>query len=60
MEMTSLTWRKSTYSSATSPNCVEIGVSVGRVLVRDTKDVGTGPVLELPAQVWGMFADVLK
>jgi len=32
-------WFKSSYSSNDGPDCVEVAVSAGAVLVRDSKDV---------------------
>lgn len=48
-------WRKSSRSSANGGECVEVGDTAGRVLVRDTKDQGAGPVLEMPPKAWGRF-----
>lgn len=59
MEVTdSVTWRKSTYSSGGANNCVEVGAAAG-VLVRDTKDNGTGPVLGFTATAWTEFLSSL-
>jgi Domain of unknown function (DUF397) len=52
-------WRKSSYSGGQGGNCVEIGDSDSRVLVRDTKD-RTGPTLRFSADVWRRFADRVK
>jgi hypothetical protein len=52
-------WRKSSYSSTTGGNCVEVA-SHGGVLVRDTNDNGTGPVLSIPAAAWSRFIDSIR
>lgn len=54
-----MTWRKSTYSGGASNNCVEVGSDSG-VLVRDTKDSGTGPVLAFAPATWSDFLATLK
>jgi hypothetical protein len=40
-------WRKSSYSDNGGTGCVEAGHAPGAVLIRDTKDEGTGPVLRV-------------
>jgi hypothetical protein len=52
-------WRKSTYSTSNGGNCVEVG-NADRVLVRDTKQAGTGPVLRFTPDAWRRFADRVK
>ncbi|HZI72425.1 MAG TPA: DUF397 domain-containing protein [Gemmatimonadales bacterium] len=52
------TWRTSSYSG--QGNCVELADRGGRVLVRDTKQAGTGPVLAFSAPAWRRFARELK
>lgn len=59
MENNSRTWRKSTYSGATSGNCVEVGGVVDQVLVRDTRDRETF-TLCVSAQAWQAFTKTLK
>jgi hypothetical protein len=50
--MNQLTWVKSTYSTGTSANCVEIvTLPAGSRAVRDSKDPA-GPVLVLTAAQW--------
>ncbi|MFI5619507.1 DUF397 domain-containing protein [Streptomyces sp. NPDC051567] len=50
-----LTWRKSTYSSAAGDNCVEwspaCAAATGTVPVRDSK-LTDGPVLTVAATAW--------
>ena len=58
MKDSALNWVKSSYSS--SGNCVEVADSGSRVLVRDTKDAATGPVLRFSPRAWRTFARDLK
>jgi Domain of unknown function (DUF397) len=53
-------WRKSSYSGGQGGNCVEVAGDSRRVLVRDTAQAGTGPVLGFSAQAWRRFADQVK
>jgi hypothetical protein len=52
-------WRKSSYSG-NSGNCVEIASAPGRVVVRDTKDNGTGPVLRISPADWSRFTSGIR
>jgi len=52
------TWRTSSYSG--QGNCVELADQGGRVLVRDTKQAGAGPVLAFSTPAWRRFARELK
>ncbi|MEU8683115.1 DUF397 domain-containing protein [Streptomyces sp. NPDC048611] len=55
------TWHKSSYSSASSDNCVEVADNlVTAVLVRDTKQNGQGPVLAVSPSAWAAFTDFAK
>jgi hypothetical protein len=45
-------WRKSSYSGNGGAECVEAGHIPGAVLVRDTTQHGTGPVLRLTSADW--------
>lgn len=47
-------WRKSTRSN-NGTNCVEVDFTATRVLMRDTKDHGTGPVIGFTADQWATF-----
>ncbi|MGH3969290.1 MAG: DUF397 domain-containing protein [Mycobacterium sp.] len=47
-------WRKSSYSGATTQNCVEVGNSLGVVLVRDSKSSAT-PALRFDGDAWAEF-----
>jgi Domain of unknown function (DUF397) len=53
-------WRKSSYSGGQGGNCVEVAGDRRRVLVRDTRQAGSGPVLRFSAQAWRRFADQVK
>lgn len=54
--MGELVWRKSTFSSEGSANCVETAFTGdGEVLVRDTKDKGEGPILRFTLAEWDAF-----
>jgi hypothetical protein len=53
-------WRKSSYSANGGQNCVEAGHALGRVLVRDTKDNGTGPVLRITPADWTRLVKSVK
>jgi hypothetical protein len=53
-------WRKSSYSGNGGSDCVEVGNDARRVLVRDTKDHGQGPVLRFSPEAWRRFADRVK
>ena len=53
-------WRKSSYSGGQGGNCVEVAGDGRRVLVRDTRQAGTGPVLGFSAQAWRRFAGQVK
>lgn len=50
-----VSWRKSTYSGGSGGNCVELASQGGQVLVRDTKQAGTGPELTFSASAWRRF-----
>ncbi|MFH8571263.1 DUF397 domain-containing protein [Streptomyces sp. NPDC017993] len=53
-------WRKSSYSSAASDNCIEVVDDLpGVVPVRDSKDP-LGPVLVVPAAGWTAFVEGVK
>jgi Domain of unknown function (DUF397) len=54
---TSLTWRKSSYSSSNS-NCVEVAVTGPSIAVRHSKDP-LGPVLVFGAGEWRAFVTMI-
>jgi hypothetical protein len=56
IDLAGVVWRKSSYSNANGGDCVEVaGVPGGGRLVRDTKDVGRGPILRFPEGEWRAF-----
>jgi len=59
MENLDLQWRKSTYSD-NGGDCVQAANRNGRVLVRDTKQHGYGPVLAFSADAWRAFTKRVK
>ncbi|HEV2256819.1 MAG TPA: DUF397 domain-containing protein [Streptosporangiaceae bacterium] len=58
MEITDLTWRKSSHSGGNGGSCVEVA-NTDEVLVRDTQD-RNGPVLRFTPDMWRRFADQVK
>jgi len=49
-------WRKASYSGNGGGNCVEVGQDAdGTILVRDTKDSGTGRVHRISSADWRTF-----
>jgi hypothetical protein len=52
-------WRKSSYSGGSTGNCVEVAGN-GAILVRDTKDNGTGPVLRVFPADWTRFVKSVR
>ena len=46
-------WRKSSLS--TTNGCVEVAFVGDRIAVRDSKQLGQGPVLEFTAAEWAAF-----
>jgi hypothetical protein len=60
VEETDLKWRKASYSSNGGATCVEVAEHADRVLVRDTKDHGHGPVLRFSPDAWRRFTGRVK
>jgi hypothetical protein len=56
----SATWRTSSFSGSNGGNCLESASVAGAVLVRDTKNGGTGPVLRFTPAAWTAFVDQAK
>jgi hypothetical protein len=52
-------WRKSSYSSASSDNCVEAAAAARTVAVRDSKDP-CGPRLAVPVGSWAAFTQRIR
>jgi len=58
--MNNLTWVKSSYSSGSGDNCVEVAaLPEGGFAVRDSKDM-KGPVLDFTANEWRTFVRDVK
>ncbi|MGA5563970.1 DUF397 domain-containing protein [Streptomyces platensis] len=53
-------WHKSSYSSANPDNCIEIADNQPRILIRDTKHEGRGPVLTATPAAWSAFTAFAK
>jgi len=53
-------WRKSSHSDNGGSTCVEAGHVPGVVLVRDTTQHGSGPVLRVTPADWGRFTATLR
>jgi hypothetical protein len=53
------TWRKSSYSGGNTGSCVEVAAA-GAVLIRDTTQHGTGPVVTIPAVAWTAFLTAIR
>jgi Domain of unknown function (DUF397) len=60
VEVGSVPWRKSSYSANGGGNCVEAAHVPGAVLIRDTKDLGAGPVVRVSAETWRAFVATLS
>ncbi|WP_327269160.1 DUF397 domain-containing protein [Streptomyces sp. NBC_01218] len=59
--LTTVAWRKSTYSGGDGGDCLETSDQhPGVVPVRDSKLRGGGPVLVFRADVWAAFVTDLK
>ncbi|MET9351417.1 DUF397 domain-containing protein [Streptomyces sp. NPDC006617] len=58
-DLSSVQWRKSSYSNGTGGDCVEVTDDLpGVVPVRDSKKPH-GPALVFPAEAWSAFVGVL-
>ena len=55
-----MSWRKSSYSNNGGGNCVEAAHISGAVLVRDTRDNGTGPVLRVTSSDWARLTSAIR
>jgi len=53
-DLTLVTWRKSTRSSASGSDCIEVAKAPGVMAVRDSKNP-TGPVLIFGHRAWAEF-----
>jgi hypothetical protein len=59
MDLTSATWRTSTYSGDNGGNCVQVRTTPPTIAVRDSKDP-VGPQLAFPPTTWAAFTTRLK
>ncbi|MFI0417236.1 DUF397 domain-containing protein [Spongiactinospora gelatinilytica] len=59
MDLTTARWRKSTRSSGTGDDCVEVAMLPGVVAVRDSKDPG-GPGLLFTPGEWAAFVRAIR
>ncbi len=59
MDLTSATWRTSTYSGNNGGNCVEVGNADHRIAIRDSKDPH-GPILAFDPKDCHQFADQVR
>jgi hypothetical protein len=59
MDVTSVAWRKSSYSGDNGGNCVEAATFGLVIAVRDSKDQH-GPQLPFAANAWQTFTNQLK
>ncbi|MGD3106655.1 DUF397 domain-containing protein [Streptomyces sp. YGL11-2] len=60
IELSTATWRKSSYSNGDGANCIEVVDTLpGIVPVRDSKDPH-GPALVFPAAGWSGFVAAVK
>lgn len=59
MESSGMNWRKSSHSGGNGGSCIEVG-QAGHVLVRDTRQDATGPVLRFAPETWRRFAGQVK
>ncbi|MFF0623230.1 DUF397 domain-containing protein [Streptomyces sp. NPDC004296] len=60
IDLSTLAWRKSSYSNMDGGNCVEVADGLpGLVPIRDSKVPG-GPALLLPAAAWSAFVATIK
>ncbi|MDT0380454.1 DUF397 domain-containing protein [Streptomyces sp. DSM 42041] len=50
-------WRKSSYSSGSGDDCVEVSADAGGVRVRDSKVGVRGPQVAVKALAWASFVE---
>ncbi|WP_031511017.1 DUF397 domain-containing protein [Streptomyces megasporus] len=55
-----LAWFKSSYSGTSGGDCVEVATDLGAVYVRDSKDLGDGPVLRTSQEQWAAFVAFVR
>ena len=59
MDLTSVSWRKSSYSGGNGGNCIQVAGLPGTIAVRDSKDPD-GPALLFTAAQWAAFTARVK
>ncbi|MFG2643707.1 DUF397 domain-containing protein [Streptomyces sp. NPDC048370] len=59
VDLSTFTWRKSSYSSGDAGACLEVADALPLVPVRDSKNP-TGPALLFAAHAWAVFVDGLR
>jgi hypothetical protein len=60
VEVGGIPWRKASYSANGGEARVEAANVPGMILIRDTKERGTGPVLRVSAETWRAFTAALR
>jgi hypothetical protein len=58
-DLSHVVWRKSTRSSETGGNCVEVAAMAGLIIVRDSKSPAE-PAFVLKPSAWSAFLDLIK
>ncbi|AZS86404.1 DUF397 domain-containing protein [Streptomyces griseoviridis] len=59
VELSNVTWHKSSYSNATGGECLEFAGGLPVVPVRDSKDPRRAPLV-FEAGAWSVFAGAVK
>ncbi|MEW1904213.1 DUF397 domain-containing protein [Streptomyces sp. NPDC086147] len=59
VDLSTIMWRKSSYSNYDGGQCLEVADRLPHVPVRDSK-VPTGPVLVFATSAWASFVDGVK
>lgn len=59
IDLSNVTWRKSSYSNTDGGNCVEVASNLPLVPVRDSKDPGRTPLV-FTESVWAAFTGSIK
>ncbi|UXY28205.1 DUF397 domain-containing protein [Streptomyces sp. HUAS TT20] len=62
IDLSTVQWRKSSYSNGSGGECVEVSDTHPGVVipVRDSKRAQEGPVLHFPPSAWTTFVTFLK
>ena len=59
IDLSNVTWRKSSYSNQDGGNCVEVAHSLPLVPVRDSKDTARTPFV-FAGTAWAVFVEYIK